>query len=490
MTGQIRTARPALSRGGAHVLAGAATLALLSTIAPSADAAGLYFSDRGVRPLARGGAFVAGADDIGAIWYNPAGLADAGSSLMADFSWLHFTSGYTRQTLVQDAAGTNRTYVSPTVSGTTPVLPIPTLGGSFAFGEHKEFTLAAGIYAPYTAIASYPLTVNGAPSPSRYSLVSLDGSALVVTGLWFAWKPIEQVRIGIGAEALVGNFDSQVVFSACPQDRLICAAEDPNYDALSKLTVGPIAAPSGNGGVTFVPDPHLRIAFSGQLPFIVDAPAKIDVRLPNAVEFDHAQQVGNDAQVHFELPAIFRAGLEFRDDLGKSGAFRVEGSYVREFWTTHHSIDLTPKNISINGVTGFPPSFAVSPISIPRNFENANSYRVGGEYAIPVKDYVIDLRLGVAYEQSAVPAAYLSPLTIDLNKFTLGLGGGLHVGKHWRLDAVYAHVFASDVTVDPAEAAVPRVNPVKGNPTATEPVNGGTYSARADILGVGVNYKF
>ncbi|HTQ46785.1 MAG TPA: hypothetical protein VMI75_28720, partial [Polyangiaceae bacterium] len=59
-----------------------------------------------------------------------------------------------------------------------------------------------------------------------------------------------------------------------------------------------------------------------------------------------------------------------------------------------------------------------------------------------------------------------------------------------RLDAVYAHVFASDVTVTPQEAAVPRVNPVKGNPTAETAVNGGQYSARADVLGVGVQFVF
>ena len=55
----------------------------------AAHAGGLYFSDRGVRPMGRAGAFVAGADDLGALWYNPAGLADAGTSLLGDFSCNH-----------------------------------------------------------------------------------------------------------------------------------------------------------------------------------------------------------------------------------------------------------------------------------------------------------------------------------------------------------------------------------------------------------------
>src|SRR6185437_13654908 len=127
--------------------------------ATSAQAGGLYMTDRGVRPLGRGGAFVAGADDIGATWYNPAGLADAGTSILADFSWLHFSAEFTRQTNVADAGGAIHTYTFPTVDGTSPVLPIPTLGASYNFGKKKEFTGAFSLIAPYSAITSFPATL-------------------------------------------------------------------------------------------------------------------------------------------------------------------------------------------------------------------------------------------------------------------------------------------------------------------------------------------
>ena len=58
------------------------------------------------------------------------------------------------------------------------------------------------------------------------------------------------------------------------------------------------------------------------------------------------------------------------------------------------------------------------------------------------------------------------------------------------MDAVGSLVLLNGTTVDPAEAEVPRVNPVRGNPTAGEAINGGDYSARAIVLGVGLNYKF
>ena len=463
------------------------TLVALLGFESTAHASGLYFTDRGVRPMGRGGAFVAGADDLGAIWYNPAGLADAGTSVLVDFTWLHFTSEFTRRTQVTDAGGTVRVYESPSVAGTSPVLPIPTIAGSLAFGEKKSFVAAFGIFAPYTAITSYPLAVNGQPSPSRYSLVSLDGSALINVGGYLAWKPIEELRIGIGLSALVGTFASTEVFSASPPDRLIASPEDPKYDALGQLNVGPIFSPSANMGATLIPEKHLRIGVSGQLPNLINAPATINVRLPNAAEFDKAHQEGQKAHVRFELPAIVRLGIEVRPVDG----LRIEAAYVREFWTTHHSIDVIPDNVNLIGVTGFPSPFKVAPINLPRQFDNANSLRLGGELSFKTPNgYVMTGRVGVSYDESAVPAAYLSPLTIDLDKVTVGLGAGLHIGEHWRLDALYAHVFAGDRRVETSEAKVPRVNPVRGNPTAGEAINAGHYSARADLIGVGLNYRF
>src|SRR5580700_4663088 len=102
-----RTTRTALA-----ALAGAVVLARSA----SAQAAGLYFSDRGVRPLGRGGAFVAGADDLGAIWYNPAGIVDAPTSFLLDATWLHYTSNFARQAQTTSDTGTTFVQSFPSVS--------------------------------------------------------------------------------------------------------------------------------------------------------------------------------------------------------------------------------------------------------------------------------------------------------------------------------------------------------------------------------------
>jgi long-subunit fatty acid transport protein len=76
-----------------------------------------------------------------------------------------------------------------------------------------------------------------------------------------------------------------------------------------------------------------------------------------------------------------------------------------------------------------------------------------------------------------------------MDKITLAVGGGVHVGEHWRLDMTYAHLFASSVNVPADEAKIPRVNPIAGN-APFEAVNGGRYAASADLVGVGAQYTF
>src|SRR6185295_11430642 len=171
----------------------------------------------------------------------------------------------TRQLRIVDADNTVRYVSSPKVTGGSPIIPFPTIAASYNFGARKEWTIAGGTYAPYAAVATYPEQVNGQPSPARYALGSFDGSALILVGGWAAYKPIEQLRIGLGIGALVGFFQSSVTFSVSPADRLVAAPEQPEYDAATSFRVGPIFAPTGNLGVTWMPTKELRLATSFQL---------------------------------------------------------------------------------------------------------------------------------------------------------------------------------------------------------------------------------
>lgn len=453
--------------------------------ASPAFAAGMYFSDRGVRPMGRGGAFVAGADDLGAIWYNPAGLCDVPSGALADFGWLRFSVDYTRELLVLDADDTYRRFTSPTVEGASPILPIPTLAVSGRFGARQRGTLAGGILAPYVALASYADTVDGQPSPARYTLGSFDGSLLAVPGIWTSYRVSEELRLGLGVAALVGVFQSTVTFSASPQDRLLGAPEQPEYDADGQLRVGPIFSPTASAGITFVPSPYVRVGASGQLPITVDEPAKLKVRMPTSAVFDNAVQNGDDVRVRFTLPAVLRVGLEVRP----TPDLRVEAAYVREFWRSHDVIEVAEEGMTLDHITGLPPKVRVPTILIPRSFEDSHSLRLGAELRHRIHGHVLDLRAGGSYETSAVPKDYLSLSSLDFRKFMIAAGASVHLDERWRVDLLVAHLFAESVYVAPETAKIPRINPIQGS-ADFEPVNGGWYSARADLIGLGLSYQY
>ena len=452
-------------------------------------ASGLYFTDRGVRPMGRAGAFVAGADDLGAIWYNPAGLADAGTSFLLDASWLEFSVNYTQTLRVVNADNVVTYPTSPTVHGNAPFLPLPTVAWSYVLDRQRKFTLAGGVLAPYIALASYPPTVEypygPGPSPARYTLSGFNGSLVALPGVWIAYKPIEQLRFGLGMMALVGWLQTGVTFSACPEDRLLCAPEQPEYDAAAQLRVGPIFAPSLSSGVTWVPSKYVRFGASGQLPMVINSDATFQVRLPSASEFDSASMGGDKAHVRIVLPAIARAGVEVRPVDG----LRVEAAWVHEFWSSQQTIQAVPEGITIDGVTGLPPKLAVPPITIPRDFQDSDSFRLGGEYHFVAGGHGFDARAGVAYETTAIPTNYVSLSSLDFNKVILSFGGSVYLGAHWRFDAVLAHVFVQSLYVDPNTAKIATINPLPGN-APPEYVNGGQYGVTSNVVGVGLNYRF
>ncbi len=455
--------------------------------APLASASGLYVGDRGVRPLGRGGAFVAGADDLGAIWYNPAGLVDAGPSVLFDGSWVRFSTDFTRRVEVTNGAGASQVSELPSVRGSSEFLPIPTVAGSWAYGERKQLVVAAGVLAPQMAVMSYPLALeDGTPSPSRYSLVTLDGSLLVIPGVSAAYRPFDFLQVGAGVNVLTGSFVTQTVFNTSPPERLLSAPEDPSYDALAELRATGLLAPSANAGILVRPAKWLRVGLSGQLGYTLDAPATVRVRLPSAAVFAGARQEGEGARLKLTLPAILRAGVEVRP----VEALRVELGYARELWSTHESIDILPEDVRIHDVAGIPSPFNVPAMSIPRRFKDSQSFRLGGEYTLSAgKVFALDVRAGVSYEQSAIPAAYLAPLTVDSDKVTGSVGLGLRLGERLRLDAVYSRAFGGQREVTTTEAAVPRINPMAGEDFPTAPVNAGSYQVQSSILGFGLRYQ-
>jgi long-chain fatty acid transport protein len=430
---------------------------------PRARAGGLYLTDVGSRPLGRGGAFVAGADDPSALWYNPAGLGWAGMQLTLSASLPVVDADFTRI----DSGGATL----PTDSARAAPIPIPALFYADDFGL-RDVTFGAGVFAPTALSLSWSDAVD---APARYSLVTMDGTALVHLALGAAWRPVPQLSIGLGAHLVVGGFRAVTTLSAC--DRAICAQpENPEYDARAELNLSPVAAPTFGLGITYDAGP-VRIGASAQTGYALSGDATMRVRIPSAAVFDGARVDGDRGAMSLDLPWILRAGVEVRPIEG----LRVEAAAVAELWSSQGEITVRPRDVWLRNVTAIG-DYEVGPITIPRAMRDTLSLRLGGEY----RAGVLAARAGLAYENGAFDDATLSPLTLDSDRWMPSVGASVEVTRALFVDAAFVYVAMRDRQV--RNSAVPQANPIRPPPVDPVYVGNGDYAMDAMVFALGVRW--
>ena len=461
---RFRRSRLALERLAlGRVLVGSlACLALSQLLAPpAADAAGLFLAPRGVVPLGRAGAQVAGAEDLHALGYNPAGLLRAPGQVLLDAAVPMWRGRWT------PASGESA------VDADSLNLPSPTLGmvsPRWAWGR-----LGLAWSGEYSTLQNWP---EGPDSPARYAAGSFHGTTLSKVSLGAAWQPLPWLDIGVAAHSLVGNFVAVNTISlcegvACPQPK------DPDYDARARMRSSPLWVPGVGIGATLRPLRWLAVGLSWESGYTLDTPVELDIALPAAAIFQTAVISPADlrARLVMQLPQQLRVGVqaEVVPDV------RVELAAVWEPWHVHDTlqVSLGEAQVSVLGVD----HLRVRDLTVGRHFRDSYSVRLGGDWRLLPGT---TLRGGVMYEPSAIPDAYLSPMTVDLDKIIASVGLGVGLGARWRLEAVYAHVFgfSRDVT----GSRVLQLNPIEpSNPAVA--VGDGHYEARGDILGLGLSWQ-
>src|SRR5215813_2954444 len=159
----------------------------------NARAGGYYASDLGAVAGARGGAFTARADDLTAVWYNPAGLADGthGWRLLVDAAAFFSKGDFLRTCPPPDGCGPSApAQTFNTISNGADPLPIPTLVLAHDLGPRAA--IAAALIAPYGPAYSYPTDPT---APQRYSLVD-NSPFLVFYTLSGAYRLTDRISVG------------------------------------------------------------------------------------------------------------------------------------------------------------------------------------------------------------------------------------------------------------------------------------------------------
>lgn len=465
----------------------ARVLVALAILVPCANvhASGLYLFDRGARPLSRGGAFVAGADDPSSLWYNPAGLADSGDQILSDLTLTLMFASFERMNL--DPTTGEVLYRHPKVDAKPTPLPIPTLAMSHDFGL-EDFTFGFGILAPNAVLLNWEQSVNGPTgpqaSPTRYSLKGIKGTIVANAAAGLAWHGIDGLSIGADVQLVVGAFKVEQALSSC--DGFMCTNPEAfDYDANATLELFPTYAVTGVFGITYDMK-LLRLGASAMLPYQLKGEATLDVDVPSAPIFRNARVIGDKADVAIDFPTIVRVGSELR--LTKS--LRLESAFVWEQWSRQKKVSVTPKNMRIENVEAIS-DYEIGPVTLERNLKDAWSVRGGYEFFVPRSwtpwGIKLVMRGGMAYEKGAFTSANMTPFTLDSDKFVLSGGFGVNLFKRLRMDTVLTWISMKNMQVRDSQIRQPQA--IRPNDVAAATALGnGDYVMEALVLGGGLVY--
>jgi long-subunit fatty acid transport protein len=499
---------------------------------PSAEAGGFDFPSLGTKPLGRGGAYAARADDPLALLYNPANLAGgAGNQLLLNVSMAFLDSCYTRysdptNTVGDVTRGSNGSAFDdadfssvqwPTVCNDA----IPTIMPTLVFSSRlsPELGIGGGLLVPSAiGFSSYgdpsDATVRSGgvdvPAPNRYGLLESKIILLQPT-IGVGYAPHPMIRFGASVQwglAFVDFLNHTVV--AGTED-----TESTGSDVRTQLTTSDLFVPGFNVSAHVVPHDNLDVMLAFRWQDAVKAGGHINFETGtygngSATEDGPVPTKTKVNDVTFEAPLPWTAtfGIRYADRIAPrphdpseverlSG--RVEDSMSNEWWDielnavyTHSSsmdeyrIGLpTGSSVDIRNSSNGTVSTVMSPVPtlnrVPHNWRDQLMLNLGGDYN--VLPGLAAVRLGVSYETSGVNRSYMQLDYWPVQTF--GVHGGLTVRLgRFDISLAYAHFFRQSVYVSPAEAKLPQLVAV-GTPSR---MNAGAYESDMDVVSLGVTW--
>jgi long-chain fatty acid transport protein len=480
---------------------------IASLMIPQAQASGYYFSDIGVRGFSRAGANIAGANDLTALWYNPATLTrlDRGQ-VMFDFAGVSQKVRFDRADeciLVPDPVE----LVFDPVENKAAVYKIPHFGVAHHLGTPNT-TFALGFYTPYAPDYSYD-----SAGAQRYTLTD---TLIIQTALgpsvahqFFDWL---SVGAGVAWSVLIAEQD----LATNLDNPLVEGDEyDPAYDVDFALATKDMQGLTWNMGFLVEP-PSGRWALGGmfQPPVKFDAKGSISADFEGNIFYEEDDGIyggllldssvtDEDVSLAVTMPLILKAGALIRPTDG----LEIEAAVVWQQWSSIKSLTVTDIDllIDINEdhiATGLMDcegededlncdALIDDDVVLPANYDDSWSYRLGGHYELNDR---FTVRAGLLYETSAISTKTVGVALVDADKWGYGLGGSLNLGNGLVVDLGLSQSFLDDLEITDSEVTQIRVNPLAGagEDTLVEGivVGNGTMESSIFMVGAGLVWHF
>ncbi len=462
----------------------------VALLASQSFAAGFYFGDNGARASTQGWAFAGEADDLSAMEYNPAGLAQLkGLHFNVEGLLLHHAVSFDRR----NPGAPDAVVTKGPAENSVGVFPLPLAGVSYGFDIlDRNFSVALGVFGPpasgryafnkpnYDRDPNDPKRWVADPrlyAPQRYTLIE-NNILIVYPTLSLAYAVHPRLMFGVSLQLVLSTIQMQQAIYSDIFTPPSIAMENAANDSLADVNVGSGPSFTAIFGMLIKPWDFISIGASLRPQIPINAKGKLKVTiLPNSfAESLGTTTVGDDASLSLTLPFEWRVGLQVRPIDG----LRLNADFVYQGWQSVTDITLTPINVGVSLMGGAP--VPVDPFKIPKHWSYSISTRFGAAYDLIE---MLTLHGGFMFETGAAPDQYTAVDFAHFDRVFLTGGVTAHL---WKFDitagfagtpAVTKQVTNSEVRA--GTAATPDPGQIVGN---------GVYTSGGYVISLGIGGHF
>jgi long-chain fatty acid transport protein len=475
------------------------TMGALAGASLTAHASGYHFGTQSVSAQATANASAAEATDATTLFYNPAGMTrlqgtnfSGALNLVApsvkynNASASYPTQPYAAQPLpngVTVPAGLNRSSaVSGSTSGklTDDLLAVPHMYLTHQLND--RVTVGVGVYVPFASSTEYQRDSVLRYNVNQTSLTTIDINPTV------AFKLNDQHSLAIGLIA-------QHADASLRQYANFGGSANP---ALNSLIPGVGGGHGNSDGYADVEGKDWGFGFNLGWMWEIDPTARVGVSYRSAIKHSlkgtadwttPATLAGQAAASRGYIDSDARVSIKTPESISLHGFKQLDSKWAvmgDVTWTRHSRFDSLSVNYSQPksapySASNFAGQTADKTTLVP-GWEDSWKVAVGATYQYSAP---LQLRFGVANDQSPVPAHRRSLSIPDADRQWASLGAGWQLDDHWQLDAGYAYLLGEKVEVHESFSL-----PVNGQRQTISRFDGQLSRADAHLLGISLGYRF
>jgi long-chain fatty acid transport protein len=460
-----------------------------------AVAGGFEYGPQGVHAVGRGGAFVVGADDPSAMYWNPARLALLrGTRVQFSQNITFLDENFQRLPAALRTVNDDNTLGAVNlskpcepgniscrfdpVSAEDRVFPVGISGFVTTDFGLEDWAFGLGMVGP----AAYGRTTfpSTPASASRYAVESYDVMLAYVTAS-AAWKYKDV--FGIGASLQYAFMPSlKYSLSVITPGSIPGSPKSNLTDLRVSLDMHQYFGMTAILGLWYRPLPCLELAASSRfVPLMMNTEGDVTMTgTPNSVNKNMAP-VTVPGTLEFTFPATVQAGIRYVHPNADDEVFDIEADFAWENWA---AMDAFRLSFGADRVDTSGASIKLRSLDLVRNYQDTWRVSLGGQYNVLPKR--LSLRLGGWWESGAQPNAYTMLDFPAWDRF--GVAGG--ISGEWRgieIAVSYAHIFLLPRDVAEGEGRIyQQWMQENGTVLNLYPVNEGHYDGAYDVVTVGL----